>query len=70
MKATLEFNLYEEEQAHYDALNGWRFKGVISDLFGWINQQHDYNPDANKDALESFRKAIVKLLDENEVKLQ
>jgi len=32
MKATLEFNLPEEQSDFYDATNGWKYKAVLQDF--------------------------------------
>ena len=32
MKAILEFNLPEEQEAYNDALNGWKWRKILQDL--------------------------------------
>ncbi len=44
MKANLEFDLPEEQSEFQDAINSWRYKSVIRDLFDWLNQQEEFKP--------------------------
>jgi hypothetical protein len=42
MKAIIEFNLPEETQEHKDALNGWKYKSIIKDIFTELRKKRKY----------------------------
>ena len=70
MKAILEFDLPEENEGHRDALAGWRYKAVISDLYAHIRSELKYN-DKLKQAdiviYEKLREKLKELEDEYEI---
>ena len=70
MKAILEFDLPEENEGHRDALAGWRYKAVISDLYAHIRSELKYNDKLTSDkvtALEEIRNRLKELEDEYEI---
>lgn len=38
-KAKLIFSLPEESEEHQDALNGWKYKAAISDMYQYIRRK-------------------------------
>jgi len=72
MKATLEFNLPEEEQEHRNALDGTRFKYCLQELDGelrnWLKYGNPFN-DAD-DALVAVRKHLNDLIHDNDLVLE
>ena len=42
MKAILEFNLPEEDDAHKLALDGWKWKSVCEELAQWLRSVHKH----------------------------
>lgn len=42
MKAILEFDLPEEDEAHKLALDGWKWKSVCSELAQWLRSIHKH----------------------------
>jgi hypothetical protein len=70
MKAILEFELPEENDSHRDALAGWRYKAVISDLYAHIRSELKYNDKITTEkvtALEEIRNRLKELEDEYEI---
>jgi hypothetical protein len=72
MKATLEFNLPEDQQEHYDAINGSTFKYCLQEmdeqLRGWRKYGHQFK-DA-EEALEKAREYLHQLIHDNDVVLE
>ena len=48
MKAILEFDLYEEQTEHNDALNGWKWKGVCQELDNHLRAKLKYREDLSE----------------------
>jgi hypothetical protein len=57
MKATLEFNLPEEEREHLDAVNGTKWKILLSDFDQTLRRylKHGHNFDNVEDCLSKLR---------------
>jgi hypothetical protein len=72
MKAILEFNLLEEQQEHYDAINGSAFKYCLQELDeelrGWLKYGHEFK--SAEDALERVRDHLHQIIHDNDVILQ
>jgi hypothetical protein len=72
MKATLEFNLPEDQKDHYDAINGSQFKYCIQEmdeeLRGWLKYGHEFK--SAGEALEAARKHLHQLIRDNDLVLQ
>lgn len=43
MKATLEFNLPENNTEFLDATNGWRYRAACRDMDEWLRAQIKYH---------------------------
>lgn len=61
-KATLSFNLPEETEEHYLALNGWAYKCVIEDLFQWLRSKD--KSDNNAITTQEVRTVLAGSLEE------
>lgn len=72
MKATLEFNLPEDQQEHYDAINGSTFKYCLQEmdeqLRGWRKYGHQFK-DA-EEALEKAREYLHQLIHDNDITIE
>lgn len=72
MKATLEFNLPEEQERHYDAINGSQFKYCLQELEEqlrvWIKYGHTF--ENVEDALAGARKHLHDLIYDNNLSLE
>ena len=72
MKATLEFNLPEEQTEHYNAINGSTFRYCLQELDGelrnWLKHGHVFE-DAG-DALVAVRKHLHDLIRDNDIVLE
>ena len=71
MKATLEFNLPEEEQEHQDAINGTKFKLCLYELDQeirtWLKHGHTFEEAG--EALFEVRNRIRTLLQDRDLSL-
>jgi hypothetical protein len=72
MKATLEFDLPEEQQEHYDAVNGSTFKYCLQELDqelrGWLKYGHEFK--SADEVLETVRKTLHGLIHDNDLVLE
>jgi hypothetical protein len=72
MKATLEFTLPEDQQEHYDAINGSTFKYCLQEmdgqLRGWRKYGHQFK-DA-EEALEKAREYLHQLIHDNDIVIE
>jgi len=72
MKATLEFNLPEENQEHLDAINGTDWKIVLGDfdrtLCRYIKHGHTFSDIEN--CLDSLRKELHHYIENNGLTLE
>jgi len=66
MKATLEFNLPEEETEYYYATNGSRFNFVICHLDAKLRNLDKYD-DVHEGAVADVRRWIGELCEESDV---
>ena len=62
MKATLEFNLPEEQQEHQTALVAPRLKGIIWDLLQELRRRRKYKDEQTVD-IEEVEKYIFELFE-------
>ena len=71
MKATIEFNLPEEQTEHYNAINGSTFRYCLQELDGelrnWLKYGNSF-ADAD-DALAAVRKHLHDLIRDNDIVL-
>ena len=72
MKAILEFNLPEEQEAHYEAVNGSAFRYCLQELDEelrvWLKYGHEFK--SAGEALEAARKHLRQFIHDNDVILQ
>jgi len=72
MKAILEFNLPEEQEAHYEAVNGSAFSYCLQELDGelrsWLKNGHSFT--SAEDALKRVRDHLRQLIHDNDIILQ
>lgn len=64
MKATLEFNLPEETEDHNTALNGWRYKAAIDDIFQALRSMSKYDDSLSESdhvILEKIREKFTEI---------
>ena len=71
MKATLTFDLPEENDEHSYAVNGWRYALVLNDLNEWLRTQikHGEMKDGARAAMQTVRDKLHEIAYENEVKV-
>ena len=72
MKATLEFNLPEEDEQLETAVDAMRYKGIVTNILGWFRDQIKYNDkldDNNVEILENAREEVLKMVNESGVDL-
>lgn len=68
MKATLTFNLPEEQEEHYQALYGHRYKLAIDELDRVLRAKYKYE-DQRDISIEEVRKMLRDCLEMYDVKL-
>ena len=66
MKATLTFNLPEEEEDHRSALDGALWKAVVEDMAKWLRDDIKYNGNV---VMESARKNLFEIIEDRGLKL-
>ena len=72
MKATLEFNLPDEQTEHYNAINGTTFRYCLQELDGELRNWLKYgNPFTDADgALVAVRKHLNDLINDSDLVLE
>lgn len=72
MKAILEFNLPEDQHDHRCAIDGWRWKSVVSDitekLRGALKYDESLTPETDA-YLDKFRTEIFQMLEDRNLAL-
>ena len=72
MKATLEFNLPEEQSDHRLAIDGWKWKSVVIDiavkLRGALKYGDDLTPESSA-CLETLREELFQLIADRNLNL-
>jgi hypothetical protein len=72
VKAVLKFNLPEEQCEHRSAIDGWKWKCVVSDIADKLRSALKYDdaltPEADA-ALEKFREELFQLLEDHSLNL-
>ena len=58
MKATLEFNLPEDQESFDDAVNGWKWQMIVYDLDQHLRTKTKYAPD---DVSQEVYDALIEL---------
>ena len=72
MKAILEFNLPEEQDDHRAALDGWKWRAVVSDIADQLRSALKYDetltPESNA-FLYKFREELFQLIADRNLNL-
>jgi transcriptional regulator of acetoin/glycerol metabolism len=68
MKATLEYNLPEEQSEHADALNGYKWRGICQELDNILRNKMKYE-NVETMRLEDIRKELHQLADASSLQL-
>ena len=58
MKAKLEFDLPEESNEHNDALNGTKYKLIISEILEWLRSTLKHSPPQDWPTLDDVKREI------------
>ena len=66
MKVTLEFNGLEEQEEYNDAMNGWKYKAIITDIKDMVRSKIKYE-NKNEINLEELRTYIFDKINEYNV---
>jgi hypothetical protein len=71
MKATLEFNLPEDQAEHYCAIKGADMLNVLWELKAELRGMLKYGelPDQQYDIVEKIQDFLISSLDDNDIKL-
>lgn len=73
MTAQLTFNLPEESAEHQMALDGWKWKAIVSAILDNLRQDLKYNvgnlSNGQIDILEKMRKLIVDMAEEENLSI-
>jgi hypothetical protein len=72
MKATLEFNLPEEQAEHYNAINGTAFRYCLQELDGELRNyiKHGHTFEDAHEVLMATRKHLHDLIHDNDLVLE
>jgi hypothetical protein len=68
MKVLIEFDGNEEQEEYQNALNGWKYKAIVSDIRQMIRSKEKYL-DEETISLEELRQFLVDKLNEYEVSI-
>ena len=66
MKATLEFNLPEEQEDFNHANNGFNYYMALVEMDQWLRAEYKYN---DKEEMYEVREKLRQIIFENNVKL-
>jgi hypothetical protein len=72
MKAVLEFNLPEDQSEHRRALDGWKWRSVVSDVAYKLRSALKYDDGLTPETdayLEKFREELFRLLEDHGLNL-
>ena len=72
MKATLEFNLPEEQHDYRAAIDGWKWRRVVSDIADKLRSALKYDDDLTPETnacLEKLREEVFRLLEDHGLNL-
>ena len=67
MKATLEFNLPEEGEDFYYAINAFNYYMSLVEMDEWLRTEYKYN---GKEDMHEVREKLREIIFENNVKLE
>lgn len=66
MKATLEFNLPEDQERFDFANNGFNYYCSLMEFDQWLRSEYKYN---GKEAMDAVRQKLNEIINDNNVKL-
>jgi len=72
VKALLEFNLPEDQADHRVAIDGWRWKYVVTDIADKLRSALKYDDKLTPETdayLEKFREELFQMLDDHNLSL-
>jgi len=67
MKATLEFNLPEDQDEFNHATNGFNYYMALVEMDEWLRSEYKYN---NKEEMYEVREKLRQIILENNVKIE
>ena len=67
MKATLEFNLPEDQEEFNHATNGFNYYHALWEMDQWLRSEYKYN---GKEEMYEVRNKLRKIILENNVKIE
>jgi hypothetical protein len=67
MKATLEFNLPEEGEDFYYAINAFNYYHALYEMDQWLRSEYKYN---GKEDMYEVREKLREIILENNVKIE
>ena len=67
MKATLEFNLPEDQEDFNYATNGFNYYHALYEMDQWLRSEYKYN---GKEEMYEVRNKLRKIILENNVKIE
>ena len=67
MKATLEFNLPEDQDDFNHATNGFNYYMALVEMDEWLRSEYKYN---DKEEMYEVREKLRQIIFENNVKLE
>ena len=67
MKATLEFNLPDDQEDFNHATNGFNYYMALVQIDEWLRAEYKYN---DKEELYEVREKLRQIISENNVKLE
>lgn len=74
MKATLEFDLTEEQEQFEDAINGWKWSHVVYQLDQYLRAKVKYaSDDAHEEAINAYQDArdeLHRILNEDNLEMR
>ena len=66
MKATLEFNLPEDQERFDFATNGLNYYSALTEFDQWLRSEYKYN---GKEEMYAVREKLNQIINDNNVKL-
>lgn len=67
MKTTLVFDPYEDQEELYNAMNGWKYRAVINDIYQYLRSQDKIGKDSVD--IQKLRVYIAQQLNERSVEV-
>ena len=67
MKATLEFNLPEDNEQFNHATNGFNYYMALVEMDQWLRSEYKYN---NNEEMYEVRNKLREIISENNIKIE